>query len=167
MPDAKPNAKAAVAVGKKVPDFTLAATDGDADGEFRLSRRLGAPMVLYFYPRDNTPGCTKESIDFGGAYAKFKRAGVQVFGVSRDKLSSHHRFKGKYRFPFELLADPEERVCNMFGVMKGKTMFGKKVRGIQRSTFVLDKNGVLVKEWRKVSVPGHVDEVLAFVKTPG
>lgn len=150
-----------VTVGKSVPDFTLPATDG----EFRLSDHRGAPLVLYFYPRDNTPGCTVESQEFGLAHAKFKRAGAKVFGVSRDKLSAHHRFKAKYEFPFELIADETETVCKMFEVMKDKTMFGKKVRGIQRSTFVLDKNGVLLKEWRKVKIPGHVDEVLAYVKT--
>ena len=150
-----------VAVGKKVPLFKLPSTAGD----FNLKDHLGAPIVLYFYPRDNTPGCTKESIDFGGLHAKFKRAGVRIFGISRDKLSSHHRFKDKYQFPFELLADEDETVCNLFNVMKPKVMFGKKVRGIQRSTFVLDKNGTLQKEWRKVSVPGHAVEVLEFAKS--
>ena len=160
MTERKAEQKSAVAVGKKVPDFELPSTGGD----FRLSEHLGSPIVLYFYPRDNTPGCTKESIDFGGLHAKFKRAGVKVFGISRDTLKSHERFKEKYRFPFELIADKDEDVCNLFGVMKGKTMFGKKVRGIQRSTFVLDEKGVLQKEWRKVSVPGHAAEVLDFVK---
>ena len=122
-------------------------------------------IVLYFYPRDNTPGCTMQSISFQDARAKFHRAGARVFGISRDTLTSHKRFANKYGLQFPLIADPEETICKMFGVMKEKTMFGKKVRGIQRSTFVIDKRGVLLKEWRKVKVPGHVDEVLTFVKT--
>jgi thioredoxin-dependent peroxiredoxin len=148
-------------LGKPVPDFSLAATGGTT---FRLSALRGAKLVLYFYPKDNTPGCTAEGSDFGDLHGEFRRAGAEVFGISRDSAASHERFKEKMRFPFALLSDPEEAVCKQFGVMKQKLMYGKKVRGIERSTFVLDAMGVLVREWRGVKVPGHVQEVLNFVK---
>jgi peroxiredoxin Q/BCP len=149
-------------LGKPVPDFSLAATGGTT---FRLSAlRGGAKLVLYFYPKDNTPGCTAEGSDFRDLHGHFRRAGAEVFGISRDCAASHERFKEKLRFPFALLSDPEEAVCKQFGVMKQKLMYGKKVRGIERSTFVLDAKGVLVREWRGVKVPGHVQEVLNFVK---
>ncbi len=121
-------------------------------------------MVLYFYPKDNTPGCTAEGADFRDLHAQFRRAGARVFGISRDSLASHELFKEKMRFPFELLADPDEAVCGQFGVMKEKLMYGKKARGIERSTFVVDDKGVLAREWRGVKVPGHAQEVLNFVK---
>ena len=147
--------------GKPVPDFSLPSTGGSA---FRLSSARGNTLVLYFYPKDNTPGCTSEGADFRDSYPAFKRAGSEVLGISRDSLASHQRFKEKMRFPFELLADPEEAVCKQFAVIKMKNMYGKKVRGIERSTFVIGADGVLVREWRGVKVPGHVQEVLNFVK---
>ncbi|HEU0200920.1 MAG TPA: peroxiredoxin [Burkholderiaceae bacterium] len=150
-----------VTIDRKVPDFTAPAT-GDA-GEVRLSRLAGSNVVLYFYPKDNTPGCTTEGQDFANAYPKFKRAGALVFGASRDNLKSHEKFKEKMSFPFELISDPDEKLCELFGVMKMKNMYGRQVRGVERSTFVIDREGRLRREWRGVKVPGHVDEVLAFV----
>lgn len=148
-------------IGKKVKSFTAPAT---SNVTFKLSDYKGQNVVLYFYPRDNTPGCTTESIDFGTHYQKFKKQNTVIFGISRDTLKSHEKFKEKYSFPFELIADPDEEICNMFNVMRDKNMYGKKVRGIERSTFIIDTDGKLVKEWRKVSVPGHVEEVLAAIK---
>jgi thioredoxin-dependent peroxiredoxin len=148
-------------VGKPVKDFTLPSTGGQA---FSLSDARGAKLVLYFYPKDNTPGCTAEGADFRDRYKEFKKAGCEVYGISRDSLKSHESFKAKMKFPFHLLADAEEQVCNQFGVIKQKNMYGRKVRGIERSTFVLDREGVLAREWRGVKVPGHVEEVLNFVK---
>ena len=150
-----------VTVGKTVPDFTAAATGGD----FHLKSHRGSTVVLYFYPKDNTPGCTTEGSDFATRHAKFAKAGAVVVGVSRDSLKSHEGFKAKMKFPFELISDPEEALCNQFGVMKMKNMYGKQVRGIERSTFVIDPTGKLAREWRGVKVPNHVDEVLAFVQT--
>jgi peroxiredoxin Q/BCP len=121
--------------------------------------------VLYFYPKDNTPGCTTETGDFRDHHAAFEAAGVKVLGVSRDSLKSHENFKAKLELPFELVSDPEEQLCEAFGVMKMKNMYGKQVRGIERSTFVVDAQGQVVKEWRGVKVPGHVAEVLAYVQT--
>ena len=129
-----------------------------------MSELRGTKLVLYFYPKDDTPGCTTEGADFRDRYAAFQRAGCEVYGVSRDSPKSHEGFKAKMNFPFELLADPEEKACAQFGVMKQKNMYGKKVRGIERSTFVIDKDGRLAGEWRGVKVPGHVEEVLSFVK---
>jgi len=148
-------------LGKAVPDFSLASTGGTT---FTLSALRGEKLVLYCYPKDNTPGCTAEGADFRDLHGQFRRAGARVFGVSRDSLSSHERFKEKMRFPFELLADPDEAACKQFGVMKMKNLYGKKVRGIERSTFVVDADGVLAREWRGVKVPGHAQEVLNFVK---
>jgi thioredoxin-dependent peroxiredoxin len=148
-------------LGKPVPDFSLPST---GDKTFRLSAMRGTMLVLYFYPKDNTPGCTTEGADFRDRYDEFKRAECEVFGVSRDSLKSHESFKAKMNFPFELLADPEEKVCTQFGVIKAKNMYGKKVRGIERSTFVIDDEGKLAREWRGVKVPGHVEEVLSFAK---
>ena len=121
-------------------------------------------MVLYFYPKDSTPGCTREGQDFRDNYAKFKRAGAEIVGVSRDSLKSHENFKAKQEFPFELMSDKDEELCQVFDVIKMKNMYGKQVRGIERSTFLIDKNGVLQHEWRKVKVDGHADEVLKAVK---
>jgi thioredoxin-dependent peroxiredoxin len=129
-----------------------------------LTELRGTKLVLYFYPKDNTPGCSAEAMDFGQRYEAFRRAGCEVYGVSRDSLKSHESFKAKMKFPFELLADPHETACTQFGVMKQKNMYGKKVRGIERSTFVIDQDGRLAREWRGVKVPGHVEEVLSFVK---
>ena len=148
-------------LGKPVPDFSLPSTGGTT---FQLSQHLGAKLVLYFYPKDNTPGCTTEGGDFRDRHKDFRRAGCEVFGVSRDSLASHEKFKAKMKFPFELLADADEAACKQFGVMKMKNMYGRKVRGIERSTFVVDEKGVLAREWRGVRVPGHVEEVLNFVK---
>jgi peroxiredoxin Q/BCP len=148
-------------LGKRVSDFSLAATGGT---QFTLSAHRGTKLVLYFYPKDDTPGCTAEGADFGGLHGEFRRAGAAVFGVSRDPLASHERFKQKMRFPFELLSDPDEALCKQFEVMKLKNMYGKKVRGIERSTFVIGPDGVLAREWRGVKVPGHAQEVLNFVK---
>lgn len=148
-----------VAVGKIVPDFTAASTGG----EFNLKALRGKTVVLYFYPKDNTPGCTTEGSDFASSHAKFVKAGAIVAGISRDSLKSHEGFKSKMKFPFELISDPEEALCNQFGVIKMKNMYGRQVRGIERSTFVIDAAGKLAREWRGVKVPNHVDEVLAYV----
>ncbi len=151
-----------VAVGQPVPDFELAATGG---GLFRLSRHRGRILVLYFYPKDNTPGCTSEAGDFRDLHPEFTRAGAEIFGISRDTIPSHEKFKAKLGLPFDLLSDPDEAVCTLFGVMKLKNMYGKQVRGVERSTFVIDRAGVLVREWRGVKVPGHAQDVLHFVKS--
>ena len=129
-----------------------------------MTELRGRKLVLYFYPKDNTPVCSTEGMDFRQRHEAFKRAGCEVYGVSRDSLKSHESFKAKMSFPFELLADPQETACTQFGVMKQKNMYGKKVRGIERSTFVIDQDGRLAREWRGVKVPGHVEEVLSFVK---
>lgn len=149
-------------LGKPVQDFSLPSTGGKT---FSLSGQRGKKLVLFFYPKDNTPGCTTEAIGFGDLHKDFENAGCEVFGLSRDSLKSHESFKTKIGFPFELLSDAQEAVCAQFGVIKMKNMYGKKVRGIERSTFVLNGEGVLVREWRGVKVPGHVEEVLSFVKT--
>ena len=120
--------------------------------------------MLYFYPKDNTPGCTTEGEDFRDRHGQFRRAGADVYGISRDSVKSHEGFKAKMKFPFELLSDADEKVCNAFGVMKDKNMYGRKVRGIERSTFVIDEKGKLARAWRGVKVPGHAEEVLNFVK---
>ncbi|MEK6245808.1 MAG: peroxiredoxin [Pseudomonadota bacterium] len=148
--------------GKAVKDFSLPSTGG---GTFKLSDRRGKALVVYFYPKDNTPGCTVEGSDFRERYNEFAKAGAAVVGVSRDSVKSHEGFKAKMKFPFELLSDADEKVCTLFGVMKMKNMYGKKVRGIERSTFVLNGEGAIAREWRGVKVPGHVEEVLNFVKT--
>ena len=148
--------------GKAVKDFSLPSTGG---GTFKRSDLRGKKLVVYFYPKDNTPGCTAEGADFRDRHREFTRAGAEVVGISRDSLKSHEGFKAKMKFPFALLSDADEAVCTLFGVMKMKNMYGKKVRGIERSTFVLDGDGVIAREWRGVKVPGHVEEVLNFVKT--
>jgi peroxiredoxin Q/BCP len=145
-----------------VPDFSLPSTGG---GTFRLSEHRGGKLVLYFYPKDDTPGCTTEGMQFRDLHMSFRQAGCEVFGVSRDSLRSHERFKTKMHFPFELLSDADETACRQFGVIKLKNMYGKQVRGIERSTFVIDGEGRLAREWRGVKVPGHAQEVLDFVKT--
>ena len=143
-----------------VTDFSAAMTSGQT---FQLSGRPARYTVLFFYPKDNTPGCTTENMAFRDNYEKFQAAGTEVYGVSRDSIRSHEGFKMKLGLPFELISDPEEALCQQFGVMKMKQMYGKTVRGIERSTFVIDANGQLVKEWRGVKVADHVDEVLEFV----
>ena len=147
--------------GKAVKDFSLPSTGG---GTFKLADQRGKTLVVYFYPKDNTPGCTLEGVDFRDRYAAFAKAGAEVVGVSRDSVKSHEGFKAKMKFPFALLSDADEKACTLFGVMKMKNMYGKKVRGIERSTFVLDGEGAIAREWRGVKVPGHVEEVLNFVK---
>jgi len=150
-----------VAIGRKVPDFSAASTGG----EVRLSELKGRKLVLFFYPKDNTPGCTNEAGDFRDLQAAFAEAGALVLGVSRDSLKSHEGFKGKLGLPYELVSDPDEALCEQFGVMKLKTMYGRQVRGIERSTFVIDTAGKLAHEWRGVKVPGHVAEVLEVVRS--
>ena len=145
-----------------VPDFALPST---GDKTFRLSQHRGEALVLYFYPKDNTPGCTEEGIQFRDRYAEFQNAKCSIYGISRDSVRSHEGFKAKMTFPFDLLSDADERVCEMFGVMKMKNMYGKKVRGVERSTFVIDRAGVVRKEWRGVRVPDHAQAVLDVVKT--
>jgi peroxiredoxin Q/BCP len=149
-------------VGLTVPDFELASTGNKT---FKLSASLGSPLVLYFYPKDNTPGCTTEGEQFRDLHAEFAKLGCAVHGVSRDSLKSHEGFKAKLGFPFDLLSDPDEALCALFGVMKMKNMYGRKVRGIERSTFVIDGRGRVRGQWRGVKVPGHAQEVLEFVKS--
>ena len=149
-------------LGKKAPDFSVPAT---SESTFNLSDQKGHPVVLYFYPKDNTPGCTVEGADFRDLHKEFTKLGAVVAGISRDSMKSHEGFKAKMDFPFPLLSDADENLCTLFGVMKMKNMYGKKVRGIERSTFVIDKKGVLAKEWRGVKVPGHAAEVLEFVRS--
>ena len=146
---------------EQVQDFSLPSTSGKT---FQLSKQKAKSLVLYFYPKDNTPGCTTEGEQFRDRYEEFKRAGAEVVGISRDNLQSHEAFRAKKGFPFELLSDENESVCKQFGVIKMKNMYGRQVRGIERSTFVV-QDGEIKRAWRGVKVPGHVDEVLAFVKT--
>lgn len=148
-------------INKTVPDFSAPMT---GDQTFRLSDYKGKNLVLYFYPKDNTPGCTTEGMQFRDLHPQYRQANAEIFGISRDSIRSHEGFKAKLGMPFELISDPDETLCIMFNVMKTKSMYGKQVRGIERSTFVIDAAGKLVKEWRGVKVPGHVDEVLEFVK---
>ncbi len=145
-----------------VDDFTLPSTGGS---DFTLSSARGKSLVIYFYPKDNTPGCTTESQRFRDLYPEFQRAGCEVFGISRDSIKSHENFKAKFNLPFALLSDADEKVCTQFGVIKMKKLYGKEVRGIERSTFVLDENGKLRHEWRGVKVEGHAEEVLKFVQS--
>jgi thioredoxin-dependent peroxiredoxin len=152
---------ATVAVGKKVPTFKLSASGGK---DIKLSDFKGKKLVLYFYPKDDTPGCTTEGQGFAAQHAAFRKAGAEILGVSRDSVASHEKFKAKYGFPFELLSDPEEALCRAFDVMREKNMYGRKVLGVERSTFLIDGEGVLRREWRKVKVVGHVEEVLEAVK---
>ncbi|MCG1046981.1 peroxiredoxin [Mycetohabitans sp. B6] len=149
-----------MAIDHAVPDFSALATGG----EFTLSALKGNKVVLYFYPKDNTPGCTTESLAFRDAYPAFKQAGAEIVGISRDSVRSHENFQRKLELPFVLVSDADERVCQLFDVVKMKKMYGKQVRGIERSTFLLDAQHVLRREWRGVKVPNHVDEVLAAVQ---
>ncbi|MDA8415622.1 MAG: peroxiredoxin [Betaproteobacteria bacterium] len=144
-----------------VSDFTLDATTGQP---FRLSEQRGAPLVLYFYPKDDTPGCTDEGLQFTQLHDQFADLHCPVWGVSRDSLSSHEKFRAKMGFPFHLLSDPDEIACTLFGVMKLKNMYGKQVRGIERSTFLIDAQGRLAHQWRAVKVPGHAQQVLEAVQ---
>jgi peroxiredoxin Q/BCP len=146
---------------KKIPAFSLPATGGKP---FKSSDAAGKKLVIYFYPRDNTPGCTKEGEAFRDLHAAFRKAGAVIVGVSPDSLASHEKFKTKMSFPFELLADEDHAVCDLFEVFKEKSMYGRKYMGVERSTFLVDADGVLKHEWRKVKVPGHAEEVLTAVK---
>jgi peroxiredoxin Q/BCP len=150
-----------VALGKKVPQFSRPGSGGKT---WKLADARGKKLVIYFYPRDNTTGCTQEGAAFRDAYSAFRKAGAEVVGVSPDSVASHEKFRGKMSFPFELLADEDNSLCELFEVYKEKSMYGRKFMGVERSTFLLDGDGVLRREWRKVRVPGHVDEVLAAVK---
>ncbi len=150
-----------VSIGKKVPQFSLAAT---GEQNIKLSELKGKNIVLYFYPKDSTPGCTLEGQDFRDNIRKFSSRNTRILGVSRDKLSSHEKFKEKQKFPFDLISDEDETLCTLFDVIKEKNMYGKKHMGIERSTFLIDEKGILQNEWRKVKVKGHVDEVLEAVK---
>lgn len=148
-------------VGQKVTDFKAQATQG----EISLSQLKGKNLVLYFYPKDNTPGCTTQGENFRDLYPEFQKLNCEVIGVSRDSIKSHENFITKKEFPFDLISDADEALCQLFDVIKMKNMYGKQVRGIERSTFVINKKGELAKEWRKVKVPGHVQAVLDFVQT--
>ena len=150
-----------VEVGKKVPDFTAVM---DNEEIFKLSENKGKNLVIYFYPKDNTPGCTKEGEDFRDNYNVLKKLNTEVIGVSKDSLSSHQKFISKYNFPFNLISDEDEKVCNLFDVIKEKNMYGRKYMGIERSTFLIDPNRKLLNEWRKVRVKGHLNEILESIK---
>ena len=146
----------------KVPDFSLPATGGQ---DFKLAAQAGKVVVIYFYPKDSTPGCTTEALQFRDLHPQFVAVDAVILGISRDSLKSHENFKSKQSLPFELGADTDEAVCKLFSVMKMKNMYGKQVRGIERSTFIIDRIGVLRREWRGVKVPDHAREVLDFVKS--
>lgn len=152
-----------ITIGKKIADFTAESTDG----KFKLSSLKGKYIILFFYPRDNTPGCTQESIDFSKNLRRFKNLNAEVIGVSRDSLKSHFKFQEKHNLKVLLLSDEDEKICNLFNVIKEKNMYGKKVKGIERSTFIIDPDRKLLQEWRKIKVAGHVDEVLKFIKSLG
>lgn len=151
-------------LNQPAPDVPLPATGGANISPAALP---GKKVVIYFYPKDNTPGCTTEGQNFRDLHPLFVKAGAVILGVSRDSLKSHENFKAKMGFPFELLSDAEEQACKAFDVIRMKNMYGKKVRGIERSTFVIDREGIIRREWRGVKVPGHAQEVLEFVKTLG
>jgi peroxiredoxin Q/BCP len=149
-----------ITIGKKAPDFTLDGTGG----KWSLGDAAGGHVVIYFYPRDNTPGCTEEGTSFAGHYAAFKKLKTSILGISADSLASHEKFKAKMEYPFELLSDPDQTVCKLYDVIQEKSMYGKKYLGIERSTFLIDAKGILRAEWRKVKVKGHAEAVLAAVK---
>lgn len=157
-----PKSLAAANVGQKVAAFSVPATGGKT---VSLEGLRGKKVVLYFYPKDATPGCTVEGQDFTRLHDAFRAAGAEVFGISRDTIKSHENFKANQKYSVDLLSDADEKLCQAFGVIKMKNMYGKQVRGIERSTFVIDEDGKLAKEWRGVRVPGHADEVLAYVKS--
>jgi len=144
-------------INKHVSNFELPGTN---NLQFKLSDYIGKEVVLYFYPKDSTPGCTNEGIDFKENINKFNSNNIDIFGISRDSIKSHENFKKKYSFPFELLSDSDEEVCNQFDVIKEKSMYGKSYKGIERSTFIINAKGILSHEWRGVKVPGHVSEIL-------
>ncbi len=159
-PEAK-MAKTKADIDKKVPAFKIDSSEGE---KFFMSKQKGRSAVIYFYPKDNTPGCTNESKDFKKFYKQFQALDVDVYGISKDSLSSHEKFIEKLGLPFPLLSDPEEVACEIFDVMKMKNMYGRKFRGIERSTFFIDEKGYLRQEWRKVKVAGHAKAVLDFAK---
>jgi peroxiredoxin Q/BCP len=150
-----------IEINKPVPNFKLEAT---GEQTISLHDLLGKKIVIYFYPKDSTPGCTLEGEDFRDYHTQFAKQNTVIIGISRDSIKSHERFKEKYIFPFDLLSDADEEVCTLFDVIKDKNMYGKTVRGIERSTFLIDEKGILRQEWRKVKVPGHVEAVLEAVK---
>jgi len=155
-----------ITVGRKVPAFSAPVTNGTAAGStWKLADAAGETLVIYFYPKDMTPGCTKESQDFRDKHAAFRKAKVRIIGVSRDSLKSHDKFREKEQLPYELLSDADETVCKLFDVIREKTLYGRKYMGIDRSTFLIDGKGVLQREWRGVKVPGHVEEVLEAAKS--
>ena len=149
-----------IKIGEKVKNFTAQSTN---KVDFNLKDHLKGNTILFFYPKDNTPGCTQEGIDFSEHLRKFKNKNSQVFGVSRDSLKSHNNFKEKFKFKFDLISDTDEKICTMFDVIKEKSMYGKKYMGVERSTFIISEKGILIKEWRKVKVKDHVLEVLDFI----
>jgi thioredoxin-dependent peroxiredoxin len=153
---------AQVKIGKKIPDFTAASTEGT---DFRLSKTKGSVVVLFFYPKDATSGCTVEAQNFRDLHAHFKRSNAVIYGVSRDSLKSHEKFREKESLSFHLLSDPEEKLCQLFDVIHEKTLYGRKYMGIERSTFLIDAAGVLRHEWRKVKVPGHAEDVLKTLRS--
>ncbi|MGD0959707.1 MAG: peroxiredoxin [Methylomonas sp.] len=153
-----------LSIGQPVPDFQAQSTGGKT---INLSDFKGRKLALYFYPKDHTPGCTQEGMAFRDNFSQFQALNTEILGVSRDSLKMHESFKAKQGFPFDLLADPDEALCELFAVIKMKNMYGKQVRGIERSTFVIDEAGVLIKEWRKVQVKNHITEVLAFLQAGG
>jgi peroxiredoxin Q/BCP len=160
--EAAPAATRLPMIDKSVPDLALPATGGKT---VRFAELRGAPFVLYFYPKDNTPGCTTEGQNFRDLHPQFAVLGCRVFGISRDSIKSHESFKAKMTFPFDLLSDQDEKACTAFDVIKMKSMYGRKVRGIERSTFAVDAGGIVRKQWRGVKVPGHVQEVLDFIQS--
>jgi thioredoxin-dependent peroxiredoxin len=149
-----------IEIGKKAPQFTLEGTGGT----WSLEDGKGIAVVIYFYPKDNTSGCTQEGLDFAALHAQFKKSKAMVLGISPDSVASHEKFKKKMSFPFELLSDPDQKVCNLYEVFKEKSMYGRKYMGVERSTFLIDGKGVLRHEWRKVKVKDHAGAVLAAVK---
>jgi peroxiredoxin Q/BCP len=150
-----------VKINRKIKKFTAVATN---ETTVSSSDLIGKNYIIYFYPKDNTPGCTQEGEDFRDSYKDFKKIKIEIFGVSRESIKSHEGFKEKFNYPFELISDPDEKLCELFDVIKEKSMYGKKYMGIERSTFLVNKEGKLVEEWRKVKVPGHVTEVLEAAK---
>jgi thioredoxin-dependent peroxiredoxin len=150
-----------IEIGKKAPPFTLEGTNGT----WSLDDGKGTAVVIYFYPRDNTSGCTQEGLDFSARNAQFKKAKAQIFGISPDGVPSHEKFKKKMLFAFDLLSDPDQKVCKLYDVIQEKSMYGRKYMGVERSTFLIDAKGVLRHEWRKVKVKDHAEAVLAAVKT--
>jgi thioredoxin-dependent peroxiredoxin len=154
-------AKAAISIGKKIPKFKVASTSG---GLFDLSQAKGKNVVIYFYPKDNTPGCTTEGNDFKKLYKKFLEQDTLVLGVSRDSINTHMKFIEKQGFPFPLLSDEDESLCQLFDVMKMKSLYGRKFRGVERSTFFIDKKGILREEWRNLKVANHAKEVLEYAE---